>query len=427
MKKILLFTTLSTALSTFAQIQVIDTENDIEISSLSDNGEIATFSSPSKMYIWTKETGVQELSNYAPTVGRSGTVILNADGTKISSTVMNPSTGNNEMGLYDISTKTWKYLGGLKHYMGNEESSAYSISNDGKTVVGLGWFEKNSAHAISWNETTGIKDLGSSVVGNSSRANDVNSNGDIIVGWQDNSEWYRQGAIWKDGKQTLFFGKEGEYAGEAIAVSSNGKWIVGGYLNYDAWIWSEETGIFPVGYPNAGMDLKGVSTGVSNDGQIVVGFFQAMTAEYSSNGFIWTPQTGAIPLTEYLKTGGIDVSGYYLYGPEGITDNGKFVFGRGLKDGKRINFIVELPELLATNEIAKNEINIYPNPVKDQINISTKDKIAKTEIYSLTGQLIKSTKLENNKLDVQNLKSGTYILKIIFENQKEITQKFIKK
>ena len=57
-------------------------------------------------------------------------------------------------------------------------------------------------------------------------------------------------------------------------------------------------------------------------------------------------------------------------------------------------------------------IRIYPNPVRDVIHIAkeTGQVIERLELYSLQGQLIRSTKNEN--MQVSDLPSGSYILKV---------------
>ena len=69
-------------------------------------------------------------------------------------------------------------------------------------------------------------------------------------------------------------------------------------------------------------------------------------------------------------------------------------------------------DLLSVTEVKTNsEIKVYPNPTNDFISINTSDKIVSFELYSATGQLMKSEKSEN-KIDVRNLKTGIYTLKI---------------
>lgn len=72
-----------------------------------------------------------------------------------------------------------------------------------------------------------------------------------------------------------------------------------------------------------------------------------------------------------------------------------------------------------TNELSRNEVAVYPNPVKDILNIdflSLADSEADILIYDLTGkQRIKTKKTNTDKIlkiDTQSLKLGIYILEI---------------
>ena len=79
-------------------------------------------------------------------------------------------------------------------------------------------------------------------------------------------------------------------------------------------------------------------------------------------------------------------------------------------------------------------ISIFPNPVSNELNISFKNKNNSEytfEVYSINGKLIQADKNTNafgsvKKLDVSNLSSGFYLLKVINENQSSVI-KFVKK
>ena len=79
---------------------------------------------------------------------------------------------------------------------------------------------------------------------------------------------------------------------------------------------------------------------------------------------------------------------------------------------------------LSENELAK-KIIIYPNPAKNTINFETKETILKVEIYDISGRILSSNSVNENKIDVSNLKTGNYILKVFTENG-VISSKIIK-
>ena len=79
---------------------------------------------------------------------------------------------------------------------------------------------------------------------------------------------------------------------------------------------------------------------------------------------------------------------------------------------------------LSTAEISKNEMVIYPNPVKDFLNINIENNNLKIELYSMDGKLI-LTKENTKQVNVSSLSKGTYILKVITAD-KTFTQKISK-
>ncbi|MEM6718976.1 MAG: T9SS type A sorting domain-containing protein [Bacteroidota bacterium] len=77
-----------------------------------------------------------------------------------------------------------------------------------------------------------------------------------------------------------------------------------------------------------------------------------------------------------------------------------------------------------SNELA--ELSIYPNPVKDVIHITNTDtKLLKAEIYNINGQLVLSKEYSVNTINISNLQSGIYMLKLYSENAQK-TIKLIK-
>ena len=70
-------------------------------------------------------------------------------------------------------------------------------------------------------------------------------------------------------------------------------------------------------------------------------------------------------------------------------------------------------------------ISIHPNPVSNQLNISTTFEIQKLVIYDVTGKQVKYQEGNTTAIDVQDLKSGFYLLEVTINDKKEVS-KFIK-
>ncbi|AZB21584.1 T9SS C-terminal target domain-containing protein [Kaistella haifensis] len=96
--------------------------------------------------------------------------------------------------------------------------------------------------------------------------------------------------------------------------------------------------------------------------------------------------------------------------------------------GQVEDYSVEIKEVLANNEVSANgkEFNIYPNPVKDVINIQSKGNSEFTyQIINAAGQVVLSGKTTGKAINAQRLSSGAYLLKIE-NNGVSSTHKFIK-
>ena len=74
---------------------------------------------------------------------------------------------------------------------------------------------------------------------------------------------------------------------------------------------------------------------------------------------------------------------------------------------------------------------LYPNPVKDELFISSKSNLNDFNIiiYSISGRSILSlnnSKLRDYSIDLQELKSGIYFIQIKGKQGQSATKKFIK-
>lgn len=79
------------------------------------------------------------------------------------------------------------------------------------------------------------------------------------------------------------------------------------------------------------------------------------------------------------------------------------------------------------NSIKKDvKVEVYPNPIKNKLQIKTKEIIEKVDIYNIQGQKVIS-EINTNFIDIKNLAKGIYLSKIRLKNQNEaIIKRFIK-
>ncbi|MGB0985116.1 MAG: T9SS type A sorting domain-containing protein, partial [Saprospiraceae bacterium] len=78
------------------------------------------------------------------------------------------------------------------------------------------------------------------------------------------------------------------------------------------------------------------------------------------------------------------------------------------------------------NRGEENPLMIFPNPVKNELNIRNGEGLA--TIYNLLGQPVKQLSIDNQQLtlNVSDLTEGQYVLHIQKENGTVITKRFVK-
>jgi len=87
--------------------------------------------------------------------------------------------------------------------------------------------------------------------------------------------------------------------------------------------------------------------------------------------------------------------------------------------------LIGMNDILANNDSQIENISIYPNPVKEVLNIESTYPANEIEIYNTLGVLVMKQRNPNIQIDLSNLPSGLLFIKII-TNQGTITKKIIK-
>ena len=90
--------------------------------------------------------------------------------------------------------------------------------------------------------------------------------------------------------------------------------------------------------------------------------------------------------------------------------------------------LVNCPAELKLESFSASNFKMFPNPVKDFLNISLDSEIAGVSIYNLLGQevLRKSINARQDKIDVSELSSGTYIIKVLTQEGATVNKKITK-
>jgi uncharacterized membrane protein len=312
-----------------------------------DGSVVAGYNTGGQFFTWTQAGGLTFIGGNAPTNGIGGSAGISGDGTIVSGNYTNPATGHSEAAYYSVATGRWTPVGSLGAVSGNEASSGWGLSGDGRALVGLGWINSGRAHAIEWTPGTGMIDLGSTVANRSSRANVASYDGKVVGGWQDASTGLRQGAVWINGtQQILTAAGTTNPVGEADAISANGR-VLGGlgnaYNDNEAYLWTASTGAVGLGHLGDS-SWRGDVLGLSADGSVAVGYDRPFGPALGGLGFISLNGAPMMDLTAYATRAGINLNGFTLALPTGISADGRTIVGIGYNASNTVQgFELQLP------------------------------------------------------------------------------------
>jgi len=318
--------------------------------SISNNGVVVGDSTPAGDYfMWSRNNGTSSIGGTSAGNGVGGTPKISNDGRWVGGTTYNPTEDWHELSRYEVANGTWSGYGGLGQQIDAETSSGWGISGDGQNVVGLAWVPTGGAHAVRWNITDGMVDLGSTVDGRSSRANDTDFDGNVVAGWQDGAG--RQGAVWVDGVQELIFDNNGVASQEAFRVSDDGQWVTGigiGPRNGagEAYRYNTVTNTYEA-IPNlasgAGRFMAG--NAITADGSTIAGGTWAQGPAIFGNAFIWREGFGTMSLTDYLDEVGVSYDPNFTFAfVSDISSDGQWITGWGSEGfGNTETFVIHIP------------------------------------------------------------------------------------
>jgi len=115
-----------------------------------------------------------------------------------------------------------------------------------------------------------------------------------------------------------------------------------------------------------------------------------------------------------------EIDNITIYWPSGVID---------IITDPAINTPLEVVEgaTLTLENSFVNDLVIYPNPTKDELNISSTENLQNAiyTIFDINGRRVMNASLTQNTIDVSALNTGNYILRIVSGNQIK-SQKFIK-
>ena len=146
---------------------------------------------------------------------------------------------------------------------------------------------------------------------------------------------------------------------------------------------------------------------------------------YSKSGNNLSTSTGTItsnfiPSDDQWRTETVDLSD--------ITDKDDVVIRFEFRSGYGNNVWIDNVKVMNGTDIEEiaNDVNVYPNPATDMINITTPDNVLRVEIFNMQGQLVKAEAGEVNQISVKDLANGIYTLKLTTDNGSSV-HKIVKK
>ena len=158
----------------------------------------------------------------------------------------------------------------------------------------------------------------------------------------------------------------------------------------------------------------------NNDGD----FLDANETAFTKAGSTTSPVVGNITVpSTYSYTGPVRMRVVMRFSTTPTTACGTIPYGQ-VED-----YTLEVKDKdLAVSNIKTDGTAVYPNPVKDVLNISSKTSGEFSYIIINTaGQIVNKGKSSDKKVNVEKLSVGNYIIELSDTNGNKITNKFIKK
>jgi hypothetical protein len=225
---------------------------------------------------------------------------------------------------------------------GGSLSSAYDISGDGTTIVGLGWMSGCDGVGFRWTTATGLQPLQSLANGHN-RCSTISGDGSVLAGFAQGN-FSRTPAFWNPNTSGAVV--DPNLQGEVYSLTENGGKSVGtlyfsGSL-YTAFIRDNQSGVFT----NLGKLQNGwaaAASDLSEDASVIVGFDYI---SLSRKAWVWTAADGIIGLKERLTALGV-ANVPELLTCLGVSADGTVVVGMAVAGGGGPfgygGFIAELP------------------------------------------------------------------------------------
>lgn len=150
-----------------------------------------------------------------------------------------------------------------------------------------------------------------------------------------------------------------------------------------------------------------------------IGFVKGSTGmdDMSAELTIKVPEDAVVGNTRLRLLKVNSPSTFAMFWPTGACGN--------YSNGQVEDYTLNVKEALATNETSFSKVQLYPNPVKDVLTVSSNKKVNSISVYNAAGQLVKTAQ-NANTVNMSNLSAGVYVVTTDVDGKTE-TSKVIKK
>lgn len=284
-------------------------------------------SSPNFAFRWTASGGMTQLPLPAG-MSQSAGFGISSDGT----TIVGTGTGNVLQGM--------RWRNGVAQPLGaptGGSSRARAASADGQIVTGSA-NGPGFAAAFRWTSAGGFSYATNPPGWSATYAWDISDDASTVVGWGNAPEGDRAFRWTPAGVLPL-----GNHAGylriTAGAISGDGSVIVGSMATHTSgphvpYRWTEAGGYEILGRLPGDTTAYGGPT--SFDGSVIVGTSDGLP-------FWWTRDGGMRDLSTMLANAGVDLAGWQLAEPTGLSADGSVIVGFGVHNGRTEAWIATVP------------------------------------------------------------------------------------
>lgn len=309
-------------------------------------------------YLWTQLEGTYEIAGDVSGVTDDG-LVTGTYNTEFEHNGVPVQTA----GRWNKTTQEWEFLGMNPEFpdiFGESYNSAWGISADGSTIVGLQFTESWSAKAFKWTEADGYEMIGPGEY--DSRASGISADGSVIYGWA-SPNWSWSPVVWYN-DEMIFIDETQSNFGESTAASSSGNYVAG-YLGSFGFIWSPTEGVTQ--FENTLNTGTLSPTTILEDGTVF-----GYTAEGwpptpdTRRAFVRHPDGTMETFNEYVASRGwFDASDWIFFSVNDVTPDGnKFVGAAELPTGEWISFLLDLEPAQPVIEV--DPMSLIENLVFDE-------------------------------------------------------------